>query len=121
VAFALLWLALNVVQLPTLKIQTLTFVYLMYSAQATIYISRVPGRFWSLGPSRFVAATTLGNVLIASVLGAARMLMTAVPVALLALTLGVVVAAAVVLDQIKISVFDKTGLLGEVGRSAVVR
>jgi H+-transporting ATPase len=120
VAFALLWVALNVVQLPTLQIQTLTFVYLMYSAQATIYISRVPGRFWSLGPSRFVAATTLGNVLIASVLAAAGMLMTAVPVALLALTLGVVVAAAVVLDQIKISVFGKTGLLGEVGRSAVV-
>jgi H+-transporting ATPase len=114
VAFALLWGAQNVLNLPTPQIQTLVFVYLMYSAQATIYISRVPGRFWSLAPSRFVAATTLGNVLLASVLAAGGLLMTAVPVSLLALTLSAVLFATVVLDQIKISVFGKTGLLGDV-------
>lgn len=114
VAFALLWVAQNLLKLPTPQIQTLVFAYLMYSAQATIYITRVPGRFWSLAPSRFVAATTLGNVFLASVLAAGGLLMTAVPVSLLALTLAAVLVATVVLDQIKISVFGKSGLLGDV-------
>jgi H+-transporting ATPase len=85
----------------------------MYSAQATIYISRVPGRFWSLAPSRFVAATTLGNVLLATVLAAGGLLMTPVPISLLALTGVAVLVAMVVLDQIKISVLGRTGLLGD--------
>jgi H+-transporting ATPase len=113
VAFVLLWVALKVLKLPTEQTQTLVFVYLMYSAQATIYISRVPGRFWSLAPSRFVAATTLGNVLLATVLAAGGLLMTPVPISLLALTGVAVLVAMVVLDQIKISVFGRTGLLGD--------
>jgi hypothetical protein len=38
--------------------------------------------------------------------------MASVPVALLAGTLGAVLVATVLLDQVKISVFQKTGLLG---------
>jgi H+-transporting ATPase len=110
--FAILWAAMNVLKLSTLQIQTLMFVYLMYSAQATIYITRVPGRFWSLAPSRFVAAATIGNAVVASILAAAGILMASVPVALLAGTLGAVLVATVLLDQVKISVFQKTGLLG---------
>jgi H+-transporting ATPase len=49
--FAILWAAMNLLALPTPQVQTLMFVYLMYSAQATIYITRVPGRLWSFGPT----------------------------------------------------------------------
>jgi H+-transporting ATPase len=113
VALALLWVALKVLELPTLQIQTLVFFYLMISAQATVYISRVPGRFWSLAPSPFVAATTLGNAVLASVLAASGILMTAVPLSLLALTGLAVLITMVALDQIKLSLFGKSGLLGD--------
>jgi H+-transporting ATPase len=118
-ACAVLWAALKILKLPTLQIQTLMFVYLMYSAQATIYITRVPGRLWSLAPSRYVAAATLGNAAIASILAAWGILMASVPVVLLAGTLGAVVIATGLLDQIKISLFQKTGLLGSSNPSGV--
>lgn len=111
-AFAILWVTLTILKLPNLQIQTLMFVYLMYSAQATIYITRVAGRFWSHTPSRYVAAATIGNVIIASLLAAWGILMASVPVALLAGTLGAVLVATVVLDQVKIWLFQRTGLLG---------
>ena len=117
--FAILWAAMNILKLPTLQIQTLMFVYLMYSAQATIYITRVPGRFWSLAPSRYVAAATIGNAAIASILAAWGILMASVPVVLLAGTLGAVLVATVLLDQVKISLFQKTGLLGSSSPSGV--
>ncbi|WP_448510292.1 HAD-IC family P-type ATPase [Immundisolibacter sp.] len=117
--FAILWAALSVLKLPTLQIQTLMFVYLMYSAQATIYITRAPGRFWAHAPSRYVAAATIGNAALASILAAWGILMASVPVVLLAGTLGAVLVATVVLDQIKISLFQKTGLLGSSSPSGV--
>lgn len=117
--FAILWAARNILKLPTLQIQTLMFVYLMYSAQATIYITRVPGRFWSLAPSRYVAAATIGNAAIASILAAWGIFMASVPVVLLAGALGAVLVATVLLDQVKISLFQKTGLLGSSSPSGV--
>ncbi len=110
--FALLWVAMNVLKLPTPQVQTLVFVFLMYSAQTTIYINRVPGRFWSEAPSLFVAVATIGNAVLASILAACGILMAPVPLSLLGGTFGAVMGATVLLDQIKISVFQKTGLLG---------
>jgi H+-transporting ATPase len=111
-AFALLWAALNLWELPIPQVQTLMFVYLIYSAQATIYLSRVRDRVWSLAPSAFVAATTLGNVLVASVLAYWGVLMAAVPAALLLGTLGLVLAAALMLNEVKIWLFRSSGILG---------
>lgn len=77
----------------------------MYSAQATIYLTRTPNRFWSLLPSGYVASATIGNVILASVLAAEGFLMAPVPIAFLACTFVAVLAMALVLDQIKLMVF----------------
>jgi H+-transporting ATPase len=104
-AFALLWVALRIWNVPVLQIQSVVFAYLMYSAQATIYLTRTPNRFWSLLPSGYVASATIGNVILASVLAAEGFLMAPVPIAFLACTFVAVLAMALVLDQIKIMVF----------------
>jgi H+-transporting ATPase len=101
-AFAILWIALAPLHLPVPQIQALMFAYLMYSAQATIYITRTPQRFWTVPPSRWVAAATGGNVVVASVLAAGGWLTAAVPMVFLAATLGAVVIVAAALDQMKI-------------------
>ncbi len=111
-AFAILWVAMAVLHLTTTQIQTLMFVYLIYSAQATIYITRVPGRFWCIPPSRYVAAATLSNVAIASILAAGGILMASLPVSLLVGTFAAVLAATVLLDQIKTGLLNRTGLMG---------
>ena len=102
VGFVLLWLAMHVLALPAPQIQTLVFVYLIDSAQATIYLTRVRRRCWSFAPSRFVAAVTLGNVIGASLLAGAGILMAAVPWVLLFGTLVIVLVVAIVLDQVKL-------------------
>jgi H+-transporting ATPase len=110
-AFAILWAALSVLKLPIPEIQTLMFVYLMYSAQATIYLARVRGRLWSFAPSRYVAAATVGNVILATVLGVWGIQMAPVPTGLLVGMLGAVLVAAGLLDQVKIWLFRSTETL----------
>ncbi|HDS1363384.1 TPA: HAD-IC family P-type ATPase [Stenotrophomonas maltophilia] len=106
-AFVILWFALTRLQLPVPQVQALMFAYLMYSAQATIYLSRTPGRCWSLLPGKFVAAATIGNVVLATVLAAGGFLMAPVSLVLLVAMLGLVLLIALLLDQVKIWLFSK--------------
>jgi H+-transporting ATPase len=113
-AFVILWAAWSVWGLADSQVQTLMFVYLIYSAQATIYLTRVRDRVWSLAPSRYVAATTMGNVIAASALGYWGILMAAVPAVYLAATLAAVLLAALLLNEVKMWLFQSTGVLGRV-------
>jgi H+-transporting ATPase len=88
------------------------FVYLIYSAQVTIYMTRVRDHFWSFAPSRYVMAVTIANIIAASALAFWGIMMAAVPVVLLIGTLGAVLAVAFLLDEVKIWFFRKTGILG---------
>jgi len=111
-AFVILWIVWTALELPQPQVQTLMFVYLMYSAQATIYLTRVRDRLWSFPPSRYVAAATIGNVIVASALAYWGVLMAPVPGALLLAMLVAVIVAAIVLDQIKLWIFQSSGILG---------
>jgi H+-transporting ATPase len=111
-AFAVLWVAMKVLHLSVPQIQTLMFVYLIYSAQTTIYLTRVRGRFWSFAPSRYVALATIGNAVIASIIGLFGVLTAAVPAVVLLGTLAAVLAATFVLDEVKLWFFRKTAVFG---------
>jgi H+-transporting ATPase len=111
-AFSILWVGLNVLQVPIPQIQTLMFVYLIYSAQMTIYMTRVRDHFWSFAPSRYVTAVTIANMIAASGLAFWGIMMAAVPAVLLLGTLGAVLVATFMLDEVKIWFFRKTGILG---------
>jgi H+-transporting ATPase len=78
------------------------FAYLIYSAQATIYITRVRGRAWSFAPSRYVVAATAGNAAIATVLSGFGILTATVSMPILLATLAAVLAATFVLDEVKL-------------------
>lgn len=110
--FVLLWMAFRLFKMPIPQVQTLMFVYLIYSAQATIYLTRVRDRIWSLAPSLYVAATTMGNVLVASILAYCGVLMVAVPAVALVGTLAAVLITALLLNEIKMWIFQSTGILG---------
>ena len=108
IAFALLWVALKILKLPFPQIQTLMFLYLIFSAQATIYMTRVREHFWSFLPSRLVIAVTLGNIVVSIVLALFGVLMTPVSLVLILGILAVVVAASFLLDVLKISFYKRT-------------
>jgi H+-transporting ATPase len=117
-AFYLLWAGLNVLKLPIPQIQTLAFVYLIFSAQATIILTRVRDHFWSFAPSRYVAAVTIGDVIVASAFAIWGIMMAAVPAVFVAVIFGVVLAAAFLLDEVKIWFYQKTGVLGSLSPTA---
>ena len=111
-AFSILWVCLNVLNLTVPQIQTLMFVYLIYSAQATIYMTRVRDHFWSLAPSRYVIAVTIGDIVFVSALAIWGIMIAAVPPIYLFGILCVVIAVALLLDEMKIWFYKKTGVLG---------
>ncbi len=117
-AFAILWVALHGLKLSVPQIQTLMFVYLIYSAQVTIYLTRVRGRFWSFAPSRYVALATLGNAVVATVLGVQGILTAAVPASVLLGTLGAVLAAAFVFDEVKLRMLGRAAVFAPVEQRA---
>ncbi len=118
--FAILWAARVVLMLSVPQIQTLMFVYLIYSAQTTIYLTRVRGRFWSYAPSPFVALATIGNAVIATVMAYFGLLAAPIPAALLGVLLAIVIGATFVLDEIKLYFFKRENVLGSPEQKAGV-
>nr|MDO8115640.1 HAD-IC family P-type ATPase [Candidatus Sigynarchaeota archaeon] len=110
--FVILWTCMSVFSIGISQVQTLMFVYLIFSAQATIYMTRVRDHFWSYAPSRFVIMVTTGDMIVTSLLATVGIMMTPIPVLYVIILLGVVAGATLVLDQVKILIFRKTGILG---------
>jgi H+-transporting ATPase len=118
-AFAILWICLNVLNIPVPQVQTLMFAYLIFSAQATIYMTRVRDHLWSFAPSRYVIAVTMGDVFAGSLLAITGVMMTAVPIVSLVSVLGAVIAGALLLDYVKVWFFQKTRILGGEGGKSI--
>ena len=100
--FGAYWMGFGIAAL-----RTLAFVVIVFGNQATTYTNRERRRLWSSRPSIWVIVSSVGDLLIASVLAIAGIAMTALPVAMVA---GAVVAAvlfAVLLDFIKVPLFRR--------------
>jgi len=102
---ALLWAALHLIHFSIPQTQTLMFAYLIYSAQITTYMARVRHHFWSFAPSRLLACATIGNVIVASALSFWGVFMEPIPGAVLAVTLGLVLITACLLDTVKVRLY----------------
>jgi len=105
--FAVVWVARDLLILTVPQIQTLMFVYLIYSAQATIYLTRVRGRFWSLAPSAWVILATIGNAAIASLIAYFGILTAPISGAVMCVLLITVIATTFALDECKMLFFRK--------------
>jgi H+-transporting ATPase len=108
--FAILLALFKTFHLPMPQIQTIMFAYLIYSAQMTIYLTRVRERFWTFAPSGLVALATGGNVILASVFSYCGILMQSVPLTFLAAAFIAVLATAFLLDEIKVRLFRKASV-----------
>jgi len=91
--------------LGTGALQTLTFVVLVFGSQATLYAIREHRHMWGARPSRWLAASSVVDVLIAVILAIGGIAMTPLPVAVIAGVLAAAVIFAVVLAAAKIPVF----------------
>jgi H+-transporting ATPase len=87
-------------------LRTLATILLIFSGEATLYAIRTRRHLWSIKPSRWVVVSTVGDILIISLLAIRGIAMHPVPLALLAGALGASVIFAFVLDAVKIPLFQ---------------
>jgi len=96
--------------LRTDQLQTLVFVWLVTSAQATIYSVRERHHFWHSAPSGWLAASSIADLVAVAVLAWRGWLMTPIGPAALAVGFGAGIAFLVLGDAIKGWIFRSAGL-----------
>jgi H+-transporting ATPase len=90
------------------ELQTLAFLAIVFGNQATLYALRERQRLWSwTAPSRWLVLSSVADILIASTLATRGIVMTALPVLVVAGTLAAAVALAFVADAAKFPVFGR--------------
>ncbi len=112
-SFSLVVVGLDVVHWPISTLQTLVFLDLVFSGQATLYLMRERSAFWSSRPSTPMLLATTVDLVVMSTLASLGILMAPVPPLLVAALLGIVAAMAVLLDRLKLWVFRATQVLGQ--------
>jgi H+-transporting ATPase len=88
-------------------LRTLALIALVFSGEASLYAIRERRRIWSSKPSRLVVASTIGDILGISALALSGIAMTALPVFIVAATLGAAVVFAFAVDAVKVPIFHR--------------
>jgi H+-transporting ATPase len=91
-------------------LRTLAFVALVFGGQATLYALRERRHLWKSRPSRWVAVSSVTDVLITAVLAIGGIAMTPLPAFVLAGMLAAAAAFAFILDAVKVPAFARLGI-----------
>jgi H+-transporting ATPase len=104
---ASLAIAKFVLGLDTDALRTVAVVTLVFSGQAVFYVVRERQRMWCSAPGRWLVASSVADLIIVIVLASNGLLMTALPLQLIAGILCAAVVLAVVLDSAKLVLFRR--------------
>jgi H+-transporting ATPase len=91
-------------------LRTLAFITLVFGSQAAIYAIRQRRHLWGSRPSLWLAMSSLADIAIASILAIAGIAMTPLPALVIAGTLAAAAGFALLLDMVKVPVFDRLGI-----------
>ncbi len=109
-SFLVLFLATAVFGLALPQVQTLVFLMLVYSGQATVYLVRQRGPFWTGRPSKWLVAATAADLAVVTLLASQGILMAAVGLPLALLVLAIAAVFTLLMEPIKRATFRKFGL-----------
>ena len=87
------------------EMRTFTFVMLVFGGQATVYVLREHGHFWSSRPASVMLFASLADVAIVASLAIGGVLMTPLPPAIVGILVIATLVFALALDFVKIAVF----------------
>ncbi|MEQ6898541.1 hypothetical protein [Microbacterium sp. KR10-403] len=107
VGLGLLAYYLGVQNLAPAQISSLMFAYLIYSAMATILMTRSRNVFWRSAPSRWVGSVVAGNIILTTLLVLLGVLTAPVPRSSLLLVAVVTIVVTLILDAIKVHVYRR--------------
>ena len=91
----------------TEQVRTLTFVAVVFGSQAMIYAIRERKHLWNSRPSLWLLASSVADILIASILAISGIAMTRLPPTTVAGTLLAAIVLSLILDLVKIPVFAR--------------
>ena len=91
-------------------LQTLSFLVLVFGSQAMLYAIRERRHLWGTPPSRWLALSSVADIVIASTLAVGGIAMTSLPPLVVAGTLAAAAAFAFLLDLVKVPVFVRLGI-----------
>ena len=91
-------------------LRTLAFVVIVFGNQATTYNNRERRRLWSSRPSFWLIASSVVDLLIASILAVGGIAMAALPIAMVIGMLAAAIVFAIVMDLVKVPVFRRLGI-----------
>jgi len=109
-SFLDLWLARGVFGLGLQQTQTLIFVMLVFSGQATVYVVRERDHFWKSRPVSWLVGATCFDVVVVSALAIGGVLMTPIAWPYVLLVLAVAGAFMLIMDPLKVVVLRRLGL-----------
>jgi H+-transporting ATPase len=108
--FATFYVGRDALHFDLARVQTMIFVMLVLTGQATVYLVRERRRFFRSVPSRWLLGSTALDLVVVATLAWRGILMAAVPLVDLAVLAGAVALAAVLLDGVKVAVFRRLGV-----------
>lgn len=101
VSFATYLIGLHVLDLGLPATQTLVFVMLVATGQATVYLVRERRHLWASRPSAWMLAATVADLVVVTLLATRGILMASVPLADIAVLLAGVGVATLLIDFVK--------------------
>jgi H+-transporting ATPase len=110
-SFLDLWLARAVFHMSWHETQTLIFLMLVFSGQATVYVVRERHHFWKSYPVRWMLLATAGDIAVVSVLAIGGILMGPLSLPFVALVLAIAAAFMFVMDPIKVRAVRRFNLV----------
>lgn len=106
-SFSVYLIARNLLFMPLKEVQTLIFLFLVFSGQATVYLVRERRRFYKSKPGTYLMLATIADIIAVSFLAYFGILMTPIPlIIIIGLFLGTFIYM-VLLDIIKVPIMKK--------------
>lgn len=107
-SFSVVVVGADVLRWPLAELQSVVFLDLVFSGQATLFLVRERGPFWASRPSSTIVIASGLDILLFSVLATFGILMHPVPPIVIGALFVLVGGFAVALDHLKLWVFDRT-------------
>jgi len=102
---AILGLSWYVLHLSAGQMQTLTFIMLGFAGQGNVYVLRGRGHLWSSRPAVIMMLASACDVILMASLAASGVLMSALPISLIAVLVAATLVFTLTMDSIKMAVF----------------
>jgi H+-transporting ATPase len=89
------------------EMQTLTYAMLVFAGQGNVYVLREHGRLWSSRPAPIMLLASLCDVLLVAFLAARGVLMSPLPITVIALLAATTIVFTLAMDSIKLAVYAR--------------